>query len=135
MQRRSRSLDRVTAFSSALLAKSPHHNRAEGILVIHQNLHVPGLFFAKAQMIAAQAEFNRITQWGSTNDFDARAVAEAHFEQPAAQFRIAANRHDITPATDAHLVQCAGFGGPTVIASRKATCLLHTITLLLSRRD
>jgi len=46
--------------------------------------HVSGLFFAEGQMVAAQAEFDWIAQRSAADDFDLRAVAEAHLQKPPA---------------------------------------------------
>ena len=40
------------------------------LLSLRHDLHVPGLFFAKGQVIAAQAEFDRIAQRRPADDFD-----------------------------------------------------------------
>ena len=56
------------------------------------DLHMAGLFFAEGQMVASQAEFNGVAKRRPANDFDLGAVAKAHFQQAAANLRIAANR-------------------------------------------
>ena len=93
------------------------------------DMDVPGLFVTKAQMIAAEAELNRIAQRCSPDNFDTGAVAEAHLQQATAQFRISPHRKHAPPATDAEAVEAARFWRPTVTARRKITCLLHIQTL------
>lgn len=92
-------------------------------------MNVPGLLVAKAEVISAEAEFNRIAQRRPPDNFDAGAVAETHFQQPAAQFRISAHRKHAPTATDAKAVEAARFRRSAVIARRKITCLLHIQTL------
>jgi hypothetical protein len=68
------------------------------------DLHVPGLFFAEGQVIAAEAEFNRVAQRRPANDLDLGAVAKAHLQQPTANLRIATNGKHMPFAPDAELV-------------------------------
>jgi hypothetical protein len=42
------------------------------------NANVAGLFVAEGKMVAAQTKFSRIAQGGAANDFNGRALAEAH---------------------------------------------------------
>ena len=94
--------------------------------IAHDDLHVACLFVAEAQVVAAEAEFDRVTQGGSADDLDVGAVAEAHFQQASAEVGIAAHRKDAAAATHSKLVEPAGIGGAAVITGGKATCLLHT---------
>src|SRR5690242_8883467 len=99
------------------------------ILHVRRDLHVPGLFFAKAQVVTAQTKLNGVSHWRAANHFDRGAVTEAHLQQPAAQIRITADGNDTSAASDAELVQAAGFGGTAMVTTRKSTCLLHTSLL------
>lgn len=89
--------------------------------------HVPGLFFPEAQVVAAQAEFDRIAHRRPANDLDARAVAKAHLQQPTAEIRIATDGEDAPVTPDPELVQATGLRRVAVVTSRKTTCLLHTL--------
>jgi hypothetical protein len=93
---------------------------------VRHDAHVPGLFFSKAQVIAAEAELDRVAHRRTTNDLDTGAVAEAHLQQPATKVRVAADGEDAPVAPDPELVQAAGFRRAAVVTSRKTTCLLHT---------
>ncbi len=81
--------------------------RRLGLLVRH-DLNVPGLFFAKAQVISTKAEFNWIAHGRTADDFHTRAVTEAHFQKAAAQIRIPTHAHYVSMAADAELVQTTG---------------------------
>src|SRR5581483_7735527 len=63
---------------------------------------------------------------GATDHFDAGTVAEAHFQQAAAEVGVAADGKDASAAPDAQPVQAARFRRPAVITTRKTTRLLHT---------
>ena len=82
------------------------------------------LFATKAQAIAAESELDRIAQRRSADDFNIRAVAEAHLQQPATNFRIASDRDHAAGAADAELVQGAGARIATMIASGQIASLL-----------
>src|SRR5205814_9228788 len=60
-----------------------------------------------------------------SDDFDGRAVAEAHLQQPTADVWIAADADDAPTAADGKLIECAGFGGRTPVAGHKPACLFH----------
>jgi hypothetical protein len=72
-------------------------------------------------VVAAKAEFDRIAEGGSTDDFDVGTVTEAHFQQPATEFGVTTHGKDAAAATDAELVQPAGLGRAAVITRRKST--------------
>jgi hypothetical protein len=92
-----------------------------------RNLYKPRLFISERQMVSAQPELDRIAQGRPANDFDVRAVAEAHLQQTATNVKVAADGNDKPAAADAQLVQGAGFRRPAMITTRKVTCLLHEI--------
>jgi hypothetical protein len=83
------------------------------------------LLVAKGQAVSAEPKLGRIAQWGTAEDFNLGAVAEAHFQQPATDIHIAANRDDPSPAPYPKTVQSACLHGTTVIAASQITCLLH----------
>jgi hypothetical protein len=89
-------------------------------------VHVPGLFFSKAQVIPAEAELDRVAKRGPANNLDAGAVTESHFKQPTSQIGIAAHGKNAPTAADTESVEAARLRRSTVIARRKVTCLLHT---------
>jgi hypothetical protein len=72
-------------------------------------LHTLGLLIAQREAISSQAEFDGIAQGRAADDFDLCSVTEAHFEQTAAQVRVAADGDDPAAATDAQAVQATGF--------------------------
>jgi hypothetical protein len=76
-------------------------------------------------MVAAEAELDWVSQRGAANDLDLRAVAESHFQQPAAKVVIAINGNHAAFAADAQLVQMAGIGSSAVIAGVVTAGLLH----------
>src|SRR5689334_7942409 len=79
-------------------------------------------------MIAPQAELDRITQRRPADDLDSCSVAEAHLQQPAANFWLAPYRHHHAAAADPELVESTGFDRSTVVASGKVTGLVHRIS-------
>jgi hypothetical protein len=86
---------------------------------VRHDLHVSGLFLAKAQVVTAEAEFDRVAHRGSPNDFYGCSVTEAHFQKSPAQVGIATDGHDAAAAANAELVQAARFGGAAVVTTRK----------------
>ena len=78
-------------------------------------------------MVSAQPELDRIAQRRPANDFDVRAIAEAHLQQPATNVAIPADGNHKPAAADAQLVQGASLRGSAMITARKVTCLLHEI--------
>src|SRR5947209_10441659 len=74
------------------------------------NFHKPGLFFAKAQVVAAEAEFNWVAQRRPSDDLNTSAIAEAHLEQPAAEIGVASDGKHAPLAPDAQPVQPARLG-------------------------
>jgi hypothetical protein len=90
-----------------------------------RNQYVPGLIGTEGKMVAAEAELDRVTERGAADDFDLGAVAETHFEKPAAELSVATDGDDGSLAADADLVQGAGLDRPAVIAPREVTRLLH----------
>lgn len=92
---------------------------------LRHNLHVLRLFFAKAQVISTKAKLDRIAQRSPADDFDASAVAKAHFQEASAELGIAAYREDAPTAANPEFVQGAGLRGAAVVTGRKATRLLH----------
>ena len=83
------------------------------------------LCFAQGQRIPAKTKLDRIPQRRPTQDFDGCPVAEAHFQQPAANFGGSADFHHFAAATDAEFVERAGGRGADVRASSKITSLFH----------
>jgi hypothetical protein len=71
---------------------------------ISNHLHVPGLFFTEAQVVASQTKFDRVAHRGAANDFHTGAIAEAHLEEPAAKIGVASNGENAAPAPDAELI-------------------------------
>lgn len=83
----------------------------------HRDLNKLRLLVAEGKEIAAEAELDRIAERSAANDFDGRAVAEAHLEEPAAQFGVAPDRDDASAATYAQTVQRAGLRRTAVITT------------------
>jgi hypothetical protein len=73
-----------------------------------RDLHKARLLASQRKVIAAQTELDRIAQRRPADDFDLRAVAEAHLQQPAAKVGVATDVDDLAAATDAELAQGAG---------------------------
>jgi len=92
-------------------------------LTTNVDRHMLRLFVAKRQVIAAKPELDRVAQRRASNHFYAGAVAEAHFEQAAAEVGIAADGDDAAPAPDAELIQPAGCRVTAVIAPGQITGL------------
>src|SRR4051794_5784409 len=90
------------------------------------DLHKLRLLVAEGEVVAAEFEFNRVAERGAADDFDADAVAEAHLEEPAAEFGVAADGHHLAAAADAELVQRARLGSRAAVTRDDPTCLLHT---------
>ena len=65
---------------------------------------MPGLFLTKAQVIASKPKFDRVAHGGSSDDFHARAVAEAHLEKAAAEVAISSNSENAAAAPNAELI-------------------------------
>ena len=78
-------------------------------------------------MVSAQPELDRIAKRRAADDFDVRAVAETHLQQPATNIAIPADGNHKPAAADAQLVQRASIRRPAMIAARKVTCFLHEI--------
>src|SRR5439155_17694947 len=72
-----------------------------------RDLHVRRLFAAEREVVAAQAELDRISKGGPTDDLHRRTVHEAHLQQPAAQVGITTNVDDLAAAANAQLAQGA----------------------------
>jgi hypothetical protein len=92
---------------------------------MRHDLDMPGLFFAEAQVISAEAEFNWIAHWCTSDDFNTGAIAEAHFKQTATKIRIAANANDAAVTSNPELVQGAGGRRTAVVATGESTSFLH----------
>jgi hypothetical protein len=84
-----------------------------------RNANMGGLLVAQRKAVSAQAKFDRIAQRRATEDFYPGTVAKAHFQQPAAQFRVAANADHVTAAANTKLVQAAGLGIGAIVAGHK----------------
>jgi hypothetical protein len=89
------------------------------------DFYVHGLIGTEGQVVAAEAELDRVTQRSAANDFHLGPVAESHFQQPTANFGIAAHGKNGPLTANAELVEGAGFRRLTVIASRKFATFLH----------
>jgi hypothetical protein len=66
---------------------------------------VLGLLVAEGQEVTAETKFGRIRKRCAANDFDAGTRAEAHLQQPAFHFLIAADGDYAPPATDVQLIE------------------------------
>jgi hypothetical protein len=67
-------------------------------------LYVLCLLLAEAQVIASQAEFDRIAQGSPADDFDLGPIAKAHLEQAATQVGIAPDGKHAAATPDPQLV-------------------------------
>ena len=65
------------------------------------------LLQTQRQVIAAQAELDRIAERGSTHHLDARAVTEAHLQQPTAHVGVAVDGDDAAAAADVDVAERA----------------------------
>jgi len=79
------------------------------------------LFVAEGEVVAAEAEFGGVAEGGAANDFDGGAVAEAHFEEAAAEFGVAGDGLDRAATADAHGVERAAGRGAGVGAAGEVT--------------
>jgi hypothetical protein len=90
-----------------------------------RDAHVPGLFVAERQVVAAQTKLNRISERGAADDFNFGAVAEPHLKKAAAKLGIASDGGDAALTANAHLIEAARFEGSRMIAGRKVTGFFH----------
>jgi len=74
---------------------------------MRHDFHVGGLLIAKREAIPTDFEGNRVAQRCTAEDFDRCPVAEAHFQQPAADIGIPGDRDDMAMAANAELVKAA----------------------------
>lgn len=77
---------------------------------------MPRLFVAQAQQVAADAEFDRIAEGASADDFDPGSAAKAHFEQAPALLGVTADLDDMAATTDAQTVELADVGAGRIVA-------------------
>src|SRR5205823_3442710 len=99
------------------------------------NLNVAGLLIAQRQAVATQAELDGVAQRRPPEDLDAGAVAEAHLQQPAADFRIAADGDHAAAAADAKLVQAASADVAAVVTPCRVASFLHRLLLPITQRS
>jgi hypothetical protein len=79
-----------------------------------------GLLISQGETVTSEAKFDRIAQGRTAEDFDLRAVAEAHLQETTAKFGIAAYADDVAAAADAKLVEPAGLRIGTLVAGVKS---------------
>src|SRR5712691_785432 len=84
-----------------------------------------GLRIAKGKAVAADLEGDGIAQRRTPQHLDRSAVAEAHFEQSAADFGGPADFHHFATAADAQLIERTGGRGADVGASSEVASLFH----------
>jgi hypothetical protein len=70
-------------------------------------------------MIPAKAELNRIAQRRSADDFNMRAIAKTHFQQPATKLHIPADGENAASAADAKLIEATGFRRAAMVTGGK----------------
>src|SRR5688500_14311712 len=86
------------------------------------------LLVAERQAVPAKTKLDPVAQRTPADEFDARASAEAHLEQPPADVNVAPHRHHAAAAADAQGVQRTGFRRPAMIAAREIARFLHVFT-------
>jgi hypothetical protein len=89
------------------------------------NLNVLGLLIAKREAVATEAELDGVAHGGAADHFDGCAIAEAHFEQAAADVGVAGNGDHLATGANAKGGEGTGGGWTYVRAAGKITGFLH----------
>src|SRR5207247_98717 len=96
------------------------------------------LLFAQRQMIAADFDFNRVTQGSKPNQFNGRTNEQPHFQEAAAVFGSHFNVGDNGHAADGERSQRLTFGGhgQSALAGEEigSTKMASANWLLIARR-
>ena len=84
-----------------------------------------GLILPQGEAVAAESEFDGIAEGRPADELDGGAVAEAHLEEPAAEFGIAADVDDFALAAVGEVMQGASGDWAGVVTVGFVAGLVH----------